>query len=307
MKLQATGRGRGYSRWRGFLESALEVLYPGDWPARLWALLPTSHNLSVKRHSLELPEGAGPRCRVAFASDLHVGPTTPYSLLERAFEAIRTEQPDVLLLGGDYVFLEATPARLRALRTLVESVPCSVKLAVLGNHDLWTCDRAIAEALSLAGVRVLVNEAATLPKPWNDVAIIGLDDPWTGHRNPAPATAKAEDAPFRIVLCHSPDGLGLIPDLRFDLFLAGHTHGGQVATPWGPIVLPHGRLCREYPAGFGHFGSGAVYVSRGVGGVELPVRTFATPDVAIVDLIRKTGAAAAGLTTGVTRPADRAP
>jgi uncharacterized protein len=216
-----------------------------------------------------------------------VGPTTPLALLERAFDRIRGEQPDVLLLGGDYVFLDATPDRLAILRELVESVPSPTKLAVLGNHDLWTWDGAIAGALSGAGTSVLVNQSVALPSPWSDVVVIGLDDPWTGSCDGAAATAALDGQPFRIVLCHSPDGLALLSGLRFDLFLAGHTHGGQIAAPWGPIILPHGRMCREYPSGFGRFGDGLVFVSRGVGTVELPVRTFAEPEVLILDLVRR--------------------
>jgi predicted MPP superfamily phosphohydrolase len=285
LKLRASGRGRHYSTFRGLLESSLSLLYVGDWPAHLWSLVPTARNVGVTRHRLALP-GGGRSCRLAFVSDLHVGPTTPLALLEHAFDRIRGEQPDVLLLGGDYVYLEATPDRLFALRKLVESVRCGTKLAVLGNHDLWTWDRAIVEALSRAGVSVLVNQVATLPGPWSDVVVIGLDDPWTGRCDAAAAASQLDGQPFRIVLCHSPDGLTLLSGLRFDLFLAGHTHGGQVATPWGPIVLPHGHMCREYPSGSGRFGGGFVYVSRGVGTVELPVRTFAEPEVLILDLVR---------------------
>lgn len=220
-----------------------------------------------------------------------MGPTTPVSLLEAAFEAIRREQPDVLLLGGDYVFLEAEPRRLRVLGALVASVECPVKLAVLGNHDLWTFDQAIVETLSDAGARVLVNDVAVLPAPWSDVVVVGLDDPWTGHCDAQAAAKQRNDEPFRIVLCHSPDGLGLLEGMQFDLFLAGHTHGGHIAAPWGPIVLPHGRMCSQYPAGFGRFKSGCVYVSRGIGGVEVPIRTFAPPDILLLELIRPNGPA----------------
>jgi predicted MPP superfamily phosphohydrolase len=213
------------------------------------------------------------------------------ALLKRAFAAIRHEEPDVLLLGGDYVFLDAEPHRLAALGALVEAVTCPVKLAVLGNHDLWTSDRAIVEALSSAGAKVLVNEAASLPDPWSDVVVLGLDDPWTGLCDPPAAAAQLNGEPVRIVLCHSPDALGLLSGLRFDLFLCGHTHGGQIAAPWGPIVLPYGRMCRQYPSGLRRFKSGLVYVSRGLGGVELPIRTFARPDVMLLDLARPGGPA----------------
>jgi hypothetical protein len=268
------------------LESGLGLLYRGDWPARLWAAVPGSGNASITRHSLELPGGHGSSCRIAFVSDLHVGPTTPESLLRTTFDVIRNERPDVLLLGGDYVYLEALPSRLAVLRALVESVPCPVKLAVLGNHDLWTWDEAIVAALTSAGARVLVNEATSLPEPWSDVAVVGLDDPWTGRCDPVAAATQLNAPPFLIVLCHSPDGLGLWSGRHFDLFLAGHTHGGQIAAPWGPIVLPHGPMCSLYPSGFASFESGLVYVSRGVGTVELPMRTFAPPDVLLLELKR---------------------
>ena len=286
MKLRASGRGRGYSVGRALLESFLEAAYVGDWPARLWSVVPKATQVVVTQHSLRLPPGDGQRCRVAFASDIHVGPTTPRSLLESAFGTIRRAEPDVLLLGGDYLYLEAEPHRLALLRDLVGSVPAPLKLAVLGNHDLWTRDAEIVRALASAGARVLVNEAAALPAPWDDVVVLGLDDPWAGRCDPEAAAAQLDRQPFRIVLCHSPDGLGLLAGLRFDVYLAGHTHGGQIAAPWGPIVLPHGRMCSRFPAGFAQFDAGVVYVSRGVGTVELPVRTFAPPDILVLDLVR---------------------
>ena len=271
---------------RALLESFLEAAYVGDWPARLWSVVPGVAEVSVTRHSLTLPSGAGQRCRLAFVSDIHVGPTTPASLLENAFAAIRQALPDVLLLGGDYVFLDAVPHRLSLLRSLVESVPARLKLAVLGNHDLWTLDGEIVRALSSAGARVLINEAAVLPSPWSDIVVVGLDDPWTGRCDPLAAARQLDAQPYRIVLCHSPDGLGLLAGLRFDLYLAGHTHGGQIAAPWGPIVLPHGQMCSRFPAGFARFADAVVYVSRGVGAVELPIRTFAPPDILVLDLVR---------------------
>ena len=286
MKLRAAGRGRGYSLGRGLLESFLEAAYWGDWPARLWNVLPASREVLVTRHSLTLPAGDGPLCRVVFISDIHVGPTTPLALLQRVFELIRAERPDVLLLGGDYVYLEAEPRRMEVLGSLVRSVGAPVALAVLGNHDLWTRDGAVVEALSNAGARVLVNEAFVFPAPWEDVVVVGVDDPWTGRRDPEAVARGLEAQPFRIVLCHSPDGLGFLTRLKFDLFLAGHTHGGQIATPWGPIVLPHGRMCRAYPSGLARFESGLVYVSRGIGTVELPVRTFSPPDILVLELAR---------------------
>ena len=287
VRLRAAGRGGGYSPWRGLFESLLRVVYRGDWPARLWSFVPGAHEVVVARYRLDLPAGTGRPLRVAFVSDLHAGPTTPEPVLRAGFEAVRAANPDVLLLGGDYVFLDAEPQRLALIEDLVASVGCPTKLAVLGNHDLWACDPAIANALARGGARVLVNESIRLPEPWSDVAVIGLDDPGTGICDSAGAAAQLDGQPFRIVLCHSPDGLLHLSGERFDVFLAGHTHGGQVAAPWGPVVLPHGALCRQFSAGPATLNGGWICVSRGLGGVEVPVRTFAPPDIVVLELSRK--------------------
>lgn len=286
MKLRSRGRGRGYSLIRGLVESALRVLYVGDWPRRLWDLIPWSSRVREVRQTLVVPGFENPTCRIALVSDLHLGPTTPRTLIDRVFEIIRSSEPDVVLLGGDYVFLDATPQVLSELTELVRSLNAPTKLAVMGNHDLWTEDQLIVNALEDAGVMVLVNQAVHLPRPWNDVAVIGLDEPWTGTCDPGAAFTNVDGARFRIVLCHGPDGLLRASGQEFELYLCGHTHGGHLATPWGPLVLPDGELCRRFPAGFGRFNSAQVFVSRGVGGVEVPVRTFAPPDVLILDLVR---------------------
>jgi predicted MPP superfamily phosphohydrolase len=268
------------------MESTLAVLYAGDWPAHLWSRIPGSSSVREIRRTVTIPAGKGGRCRVAFVSDLHVGPTTPASLHDRLIEILREARPDVLLLGGDYVYLEATPDVSARLARLVKTLHAPTKLAVMGNHDLWTEDTRVAGALEEGGARVLVNDVARLPDPWSDVAVVGLDDPWTGDCDAPRAFTRVGDARYRVVLCHSPDGLLSAAAHHFDLYVCGHTHGGQVAAPWGPIVLPKGEMCRRFPSGFARFNAGEVFVSRGVGSVDLPGRIFAEPDVLVLDLER---------------------
>ena len=219
-------------------------------------------------------------------SDLHIGPTTPLSLIRRAFESVRRLCPDVLLLGGDYVLMEATASTLDLLEGLIQSAECPEAYAVMGNHDLWTHDHHIVASLERAGARVLLNETVRLAGAWRDVEIIGLDDPWTGTCDATAALARSDGTGFRVVVCHSPDGLLALGGAHFDVFLCGHTHGGQVATPWGPIIMSKGALCRRFAHGLGRFNGGDVVVSRGVGAGEIPVRLFAPPDILVVDLVR---------------------
>lgn len=284
--LRAAGRGRHYSPLRGISEAALGAAYRAGWPARLWGRLPAAARVARVEHEIALSADRALRAplRVAFASDLHIGPTTSARTLDRAFELLREAAPDVLVLGGDYVFLEATRAVADELAARVAEVPARVKVAVLGNHDLWTHHGRLESALARAGAAVLVNDALRLPPPHEDVAVLGLDDPWTGRPDARRALAAAGGAPARIAVCHSPDGLPFVAECGVSLLLAGHTHGGQIALPGPrPIVVP-GPLGKRFPFGLHRAGDVTLFVSRGVGATEVPVRLHAPPDVAVLTL-----------------------
>jgi predicted MPP superfamily phosphohydrolase len=288
LKLRATGRGRRYTRLRGLVESAQSLAYAGDWPARLLGQVPAASRVRVLRHSFEMLPGRPAhegqrRLRLAFISDLHLGPLTPMKLIEASFARLQEAQPDVLVMGGDYVSLEVTEAVAERLAALVGAFRAPLKLAVLGNHDLWTRHELIEQALAAGGARVLLNESVRLPAPHHDVVIVGLDDPWTGQVDPDKAFAGA-DAPVKIVLTHAPESVPLVEGRGVGLLMCGHTHGGQVAAPWGPIMV-EGRLSRRWPFGLHQVNGMHLFVSRGVGYSDLPLRSFAPSDVAVIDLI----------------------
>src|SRR5438270_4057171 len=87
-RVRSRGRGTGYTLRRGVLELALRGAYRGDWPARIWAKVPSSCDVRVVRRTIPLlPPGAAP-VRFVFISDIHIGPTTPPALLDAAFDAL---------------------------------------------------------------------------------------------------------------------------------------------------------------------------------------------------------------------------
>jgi len=238
--------------------------------------------LRITTHEVRLTPGKRlPKPLVfAFASDFHAGPTThPETFATLAHELIEL-RPDLILLGGDYVTGAATNVEVLS-EALSRCNPPLGKYGVLGNHDLWTDDEHIRRHLTSAGVEVLVNSNRTLPPPYDAVSICGIDDPWTGDADVAKAFAGAGE--IRIFLTHSPDGLLLLGREQFDIGLAGHTHGGQVALPNGtPIVSAGGPLARTYGRGrFEIAGNGPLIVSRGIGCSNLPIRINADPDLVV--------------------------
>lgn len=278
------GRGTGYSRARGAVEWTLAHAYIGAWPARLARSLGLQGRVDVVKHRVRAPL----TMRLAFASDFHAGPTTHPAQLDAAAAALDAARADVLLLGGDYVFLSSRDIDALADRLRDVHAPRG-KFAVLGNHDLWADDRHIVRALSRAGIRVLVNEAVNV----GALSICGVDDPWTGMREDARAFDGADG--YRVLLTHAPEALLTTGDAMWQLALCGHTHGGHIALPGGvPIIVP-GPLGRRFAHGRHELGDRTLIVSRGIGATESPVRWNAAPDVLVIDLAREDADAVDGL------------
>jgi predicted MPP superfamily phosphohydrolase len=222
--------------------------------------------------------------RIAFASDFHAGPATDPALLTAAVVALGEVQPDVLLLGGDYVTGDGSEAA--SIARALGQVPAPYgRFAVLGNHDWWCGAESITRSLESSGIEVLTNRRVTLASPFDRVSVCGLDDHWLGRPDAGTALDGAEG--FRIVLMHAPSGLLDVGDRPFDLALCGHTHGGQIALPGGkPILVPNGSLSRRYARGrFELDGACTLIVSLGVGCVLVPFRLFSDSEIHLIEVI----------------------
>jgi len=278
-------RNKRYFRLRQFWLTLLDAVLLNGRVARWSHRLGLHGRLHIARHTVEL-SAALPMpapLLIAFASDFHAGPQTHPDLFTNLVDELIGLRPDVVLLGGDYVssrarFIDVLAMELRRLRP-----PLGI-YAVLGNHDWWTDDQHIVAALQNAGVNVLINRNCQLPEPFGAVSICGIDDPWTGNADAVSTFAGAR--PVRIFLTHSPDGLLLLKQERFDVAFAGHTHGGQIAFRNGTqIVTAGGPLSRKYGRGeFQISDNGTLIVSLGIGCSNVPVRINADSEVILCTL-----------------------
>jgi predicted MPP superfamily phosphohydrolase len=286
--MEFLGRGRHYGWLRPRVERIVLALSFGHWPAKLaWAL---GWQRRVRRIEHQVtarswPEGLRP-LTFAFGSDFHAGPTTDDRLIDLAFQRMAEAAPDVMLLGGDFVYIDAK--FIEPLARAGERTPAPLgKFAVLGNHDLWADYKYVTRRLEDAGVRVLVNQNARLPAPFEHVSVCGIDEYWSGDSDGDQAFAGA--AATRVLLIHSPSTLRAVNGHAFDVALCGHTHGGHLALPGErPIWIPQAEINAPYT--FGRFDldgahtGAALLVSRGVGALEVPFRTYAPPDVLLCTL-----------------------
>jgi predicted MPP superfamily phosphohydrolase len=214
--------------------------------------------------------------RVGFLTDLHRSATVPAALIQSAVQLLMQEQPDIIVLGGDYVTYGDRRFVPRVAEDLAPlSAPHGV-FAVLGNHD---DDRDMPAALTQRGIEVLRDARTRLAVRGETLDIIGIRY-WTRKLSDLTRLARGA-APATMFVAHTPSRLTEAAQLGLPLMLSGHTHGGQVVLPVVGAVA-----ARNFPivAGRGSLDGTAAFVSRGVGTVYVPIRLDCPPEVAVLTL-----------------------
>ena len=218
--------------------------------------------------------------RIVHISDVHSDPER--RLEDRLPDVIAGEHPDVIVFTGDAI---NEPRGLEHFRTLMKQLAAiAPTYAVRGNWDVWYWSQL--DLFGGTGVVELTNLAARAPLQGAEVWIAGV--PVGDERNIPRVLATVPATAVSVLLFHYPDEIEQASALGTDLYLAGHTHGGQVALPWYGALITYSRFDKRFEAGRYQVGPTTLYVSRGVGmegGPAPRIRFCARPEVSVIDLV----------------------
>jgi uncharacterized protein len=236
------------------------------------------HRLSVTRADVPV-EGLPPALaglRIGFLTDVHRSVWVSHDDVSHATVRLMREQPDLIILGGDYVTWgdrHYVQQSAEALGTL--SAPKGV-YGILGNHD---DDHDMPAALAARGVQMLKDARTRLTIKGEAVDLVGIRY-WTRRGSDIAAVARGAMG-LVVLLAHDPRRLAEAAALKIPLVLSGHTHGGQVVLPVAGAIA-----AQKFPvvAGIGRRGQTTMFVSRGLGTVYVPIRINCPPEVAILTL-----------------------
>ena len=228
--------------------------------------------IQVIHYDIEGPVAAP--LKIADLSDLH---THGLGRRERRLlDELAAEKPDMIVITGDSIGVsDGNYAQARQVYERLHA-PLGVWF-VRGN---WEDNAPLHDEgayYQRAGIRLLVNQNAE-PRP--DIAVIGLDDPYTGTANLKAALEGVPSSAYKIALFHSPAYFDKVAG-RVNLVLSGHTHGGQVRLPFlTPLWLPLGS--GRFLEGWYEERGSKMYVNRGLGTSILPVRFFCRPEITFI-------------------------
>jgi uncharacterized protein len=212
----------------------------------------------------------GDHARFVHFSDFHYKGDAQFAT--HVVQTINDLAPDFVCFTGDLIedraFVSEALGFVRQIEAPVYGVP--------GNHD-YSTQAPFAEyerAFAATGGGWLPARNVTLSK--FDLQLVGMGI--TGLD-----MDSVTNAARRILLMHYPAVANQMERERFDLILAGHSHGGQVRLPfWGPIVLPAG--VGRYDLGYYETLAGPLHVSAGIGTYIVPWRFNCPPELTLITI-----------------------
>jgi uncharacterized protein len=275
---RSSGRGDNHRALYGLLRIALQLTGLRR-RGELNALSPVIHDILLTYDNL--PESF---CgfKILHLTDLHADGLS--GLADAIGERLSGLEVDLCVMTGDYRYETHGPCHgvYPPMERILKSVKARLGVVgVLGNHDA----SEEVPALEQLGVRMLMNQALELRCSQESAWIIGVDDPHYYGCDDLPAALRGVPSEaFKILLVHTPEIIRQAEEYGVDLYLCGHTHGGQICLPFiGPLIT-NASCPRAYARGVWKHKNLQGYTSPGVGTSGVPVRFFCPPEIGLIEL-----------------------
>ena len=246
--------------------------------------------------SPHLPADSKP-IRLLHLSDFHIERLTRRE--NEVLAHIQQLQPDLIVISGDFLnlsYVHDATARAEVQKLLHQIQAPHGVYAVLGSPTVD--DRqTVPPLLQEMPLRLLRDE--WVPVNLGDgrqLDILGMD---CSHelgpdgeklarlvQKPGYSDNPGFSQPA-LFLYHSPELMPQASQHGFDLYLCGHTHGGQIRLPVLGPVFTSSQLGREFVMGHYVRGRTNLYISRGIGleGLSAPrIRFLCPPEITLVTI-----------------------
>jgi predicted MPP superfamily phosphohydrolase len=223
--------------------------------------------------------------RIIHLSDLHldtIAKTERYIV-----DAIKDLKYDLCVITGDYRKNDAGRFKhvIEPFKYLVDHLQAKDGIyAVLGNHDSYMM---VDYEEYLSPLKFLVNEEVHLQKGDKIFSITGTDDPFAYYTDSAVFALEKAKGDFKLALVHTSELHDVASESKFNLYLCGHTHAGQVCLPGGVPLVTHQKDGKKFLKGLWKDKDMFGYTSAGNGVSGLPVRFNTFGEVVLITLNKK--------------------
>ena len=260
----------------------------------LWGMVKEPFALNMTHYAIKSPylSSDAPPVRLLHLSDFHVERLTHREA--HVLELIEEANPDLIVITGDYLnlsFVDEPAARDEVRKVLAKiDAPYGVYVT-LGSPPVDPRNTTPSLFDGLDNIRLLRDEVAVLDLGESrTLALLGMDCEHDLEIDAEAFKKLVELAPadsMRVLLYHSPELMPQVQHYPVDLYLCGHTHGGQVRVPGYGAILTSSALGKQYEMGPYVENNTTLYISRGIGleGLSAPrIRLFCPPEIILFTL-----------------------
>ena len=246
--------------------------------------------------------------RIGQVSDFQVGMWLDNTdTMRDSIKKLVEEKPAAVLITGDFVY-HSLPNASEELSKVTQAIQPLIKAniptyAVLGNHDYShkppkpELGEQVKNALEGIGVKVLKNQAVKIDSPAvqesnQPLYLVGIGAYIAKNSDVNKALAELPNNNARVVMMHNPASFAEFPPQAAPFAVAGHTHGGQIRLPftpqWSYLSLIKGEEVYgdAWIKNYGEAGNN-LYVNRGIGFSDVPIRINCAPEVTLFTLRSK--------------------
>ena len=199
-------------------------------------------------------------------------------------EQVTEAKPHLIVLTGDYMNVREGAVALNEVLGVLKA-----PFGVIGIEGNWDTKFLTGELFQRAGATWLVDDTRLLERDGRKLRVVGQG--MTPSRTLQELLPAKEDGAYTIFLHHMPDAIDELrkrdPGQRVDLFLCGHTHGGQIRVPGLGPLLPAWRSPSAFAPGETRREGMVVIVNRGMGmsGGPLPrARLLSRPEIRLIEI-----------------------
>lgn len=221
--------------------------------------------------------------KILHLSDLHIDSIPGFASL--IIKKIKKLDFDICFLTGDYRKDNSGSILniLKPFRILSQYIQSQHgTFAVLGNHDTFL----MAQYEKQSGIELLINESVEIIKEGEKILVTGTDDPFSYYTEQALLSLETRCYPFKIALVHTSELAKAASANNYDLYLCGHTHGGQICLKKGVPLISHQFEGKQFNNGKWNIGNMKGYTSRGVGVSGIPLRFNCPAEIVLITLKR---------------------
>jgi len=236
--------------------------------------------------------------KITFIADLQADRYTDNARLERFISKVNSTNPDLVLIAGDVI--TSTPSYIETAAKYIGKIKSKYGVySCVGDHDNWAWREdnrksinVITKSLEKYNVKMIDNGKKIIKVRDSEIGITFITNTYVERIQDEKLDSLTNgnaNYDLKIFLTHQPRNylIDKAVEYNYNLFLAGHTHGGQITFLFPFYNLSPTLFETKYVRGDFRFGDMLMVVTRGLGMSLVPLRYNSTPEVTVIVLSKK--------------------